>query len=56
MKCRAHTVQKYTWGVWSGLLPGPVNTYICVMSVLRLYNVTPRKRAKITGVLPQEII
>jgi hypothetical protein len=27
--------------VWSGLLPGPGNTYMCVMSVPRLYNVTP---------------
>jgi hypothetical protein len=27
--------------VWSGLLPGPGNTYMCVMSVLRLYNATP---------------
>jgi hypothetical protein len=27
--------------VLSGLLPGPGSTYMCVMSVLRLYNVTP---------------
>ena len=54
---RSHSTEVYMGSlVWSGLLPGPVNTYICVMSVLRLYNVTPRKRAKITGVLPQEII
>jgi len=35
----------WNWGsaglVWSGLLPGPENTYMCVMSVLRLHNVTP---------------